>query len=430
VEIVRQRYIERFPIAEVVPDPDNPWQGDDEGVGESIDALGFYGAILLQEGTFRLVAGHTRIRQAQARGAECLPALIVEVDDLWQARALVGDNRTNQRGRFLDEPLSKVLGRLRDADALAGTGFVEPDLRVITGRLDATARAAHARNAPDDAPPVPEVPRTVVGDVWRLGPHLLVCGDCTDPEVVKRATDGRPADMVWTDPPYGVNYVGGYSHAYSPEQRRAMGGGTVENDELSPEALGVLLGGAFDAAVAACAPGAVWFVAAPAGPLFGVFGQELAARGIWRQTLVWLKDSLVMGRSDYHYRHEALFFGWLPNGGHHRPPDRVGDTIWEVARPKRSDLHPTMKPVALVARAVENHTDPGDLVLDPFAGSGTTLIASHDLGRAAALVDVDPAYCDVICRRFQEHTGEAPVREGVAVDFTEERDGTPVSTEA
>jgi DNA modification methylase len=210
VEIVRQRYIERFPIAEVVPDPDNPWQGDDEGVGESIDALGFYGAILLQEGTFRLVAGHTRIRQAQARGAECLPALVVEVDDLWQARALVGDNRTNQRGRFVDEPLGRVLARLRDADALAGTGFAEPDLADVVKRLDRAARATSSRRAVRPA----ETPE---------GTAEVVQGDA---RVLDGIADGS-VDLIVTSPPYfalrsyrdgGEHYDGQIGSEPSPEE--------------------------------------------------------------------------------------------------------------------------------------------------------------------------------------------------------------------
>lgn len=414
MEVVDQEYVPAFPLSEIVPDPLNPWAGDDEAVGESIDALGFYGAVLVQRGSNRLIAGHTRVRQAQARGAESVPALVVDADDLWQSRALVGDNRTNNRGRFLDEPLAVILGRLKDADALAGTGFRDDDLRSVMARLDAATRAAHVRTAVDDAPARAEVAVTRLGDVWELGPHRLVCGDATDPAVYERLLGGERVQSVWTDPPYGVEYVG-VSHAYSPEVRKALGGREIANDEIDPEKLRGMLGAAFDAAVGVCAPGASWFVTAPPGPLFAVFGSELGRLGIWRQTLVWLKDQLVMGRSDYHYRHEAMFFGWVPGAGHHRPPSRTFDSVWQFDRPSRSAEHPTMKPVGLIQQAIENHTDPGDLVLDMFAGSGSTLIAAHGLGRDARLVELDPLYCDVICRRYAEHTGGQPLRDGVSV---------------
>lgn len=151
MEIVRQRYVDCFPLVDIVPDLGNPWAGDDEGVGESIDALGFYGAVLVQEGTFRLIAGHTRIRQATARGADCVPALIIEADDLWQARALVGDNQTNVRGRFVDERLSPILARLQERGALVGTGFRDDDLAAVVKRLGGHARASHVRRAVEPA---------------------------------------------------------------------------------------------------------------------------------------------------------------------------------------------------------------------------------------------------------------------------------------
>jgi site-specific DNA-methyltransferase (adenine-specific) len=186
-----------------------------------------------------------------------------------------------------------------------------------------------------------------------------------------------------------------------------------------------LLAAAFGVALRASAPGAVWYVAAPAGPVTGVFASALRDLGVWRQTLVWVKDQFVMGHSDFHYRHESLFYGWAPGAAHRAPPHRDLDTVWEIPRPKRSAEHPTMKPVALVDRALANSSRPGDVVLDPFAGSGSTLIAAHGLGRRARCVELDPRYVDVICRRYQEHTGDKPVLEatGEPHDFTEDSDG-------
>jgi DNA modification methylase len=156
-----------------------------------------------------------------------------------------------------------------------------------------------------------------------------------------------------------------------------------------------------------------------------VFGNALHDRRMLRQTVIWVKDSMVLGRSDYHYRHEVIWFGYTPSESGRRGRGGEGwygpnneTTVHDIARPKRSDEHPTMKPVELVARALRNSSAPGALVLDPFAGSGTTLIAAEQEGRRARLIELDPKYADVICRRFQQHTGMVPVRDGVEVDFT------------
>lgn len=210
MEVVDQEYVPAFPLDDVVPDSENPWQGDDEGVGESIDALGFYGAILVQRGTGRLVAGHTRVRQALARGATHLPALVVAADDLWQARALVGDNQTNARGRFLDEPLARVLGRLKAADALAGTGFADDGLQAVMKRLDKAAQATSTRRAVRPAAEPDGTAEVLTGDA----------------RVLDGVADGS-VDLIVTSPPYfalrsyrdgGEHYEGQIGSEPSPEE--------------------------------------------------------------------------------------------------------------------------------------------------------------------------------------------------------------------
>lgn len=214
------------------------------------------------------------------------------------------------------------------------------------------------------------------------------------------ACGGRLAQAVITDPPYGVAYVGGTAEAM-----------TIQNDNLSDADLAALLSAAFDAALCNQELGGAWFTWAPAGPTFGVFARVLAERGLWRQTLIWVKDRLVLGRGDYHYRHEPFFYGWKPGAAHREPPDRTQDSVWECPRPRTNAEHPTMKPVPLIERAIRNSTAGGDLVLDLFGGSGTTLIAAAQTGRVAALVELDPRYADVIRRRWTRWalaTGEDP----------------------
>jgi site-specific DNA-methyltransferase (adenine-specific) len=239
--------------------------------------------------------------------------------------------------------------------------------------------------------------------VWLLGPHRLAVGDSTDPNVWDALLAGGKADCMWTDPPYGVAYVGKTKDAL-----------TIENDALDEDGLADFLGSVLALALVNSRPGAAWFVASPPGPLHLVFGAALHRLDVLRQTLIWVKDQFVMGRSDYHYRHEPIFYGWTPGAAHHPPSDRKQDTIHEVARPKRSKDHPTMKPVELIERHLGNSTDPGHIVIDPFGGSGSTLIAAHRTSRVARLIELDPKYADVILRRYTEHTGNTPTREGTA----------------
>jgi DNA modification methylase len=303
-----------------------------------------------------------------------------------------------------------------DPGLLEAASFTEADLNALL----AGQRVPPKLNDPDDAPEPPGVPVTVPGDLWLLGPHRLLCGDATVVTDVERLMDGERADLVWTDPPYGVAYTAKNAMLNAQDGGSRLETG-ISSDELDGDALAALLHDSLSNALTVSRPGAAWWVAAPclAQPL-RAFADVLCDLGVWRHTLIWVKDGLVIGRADYHGRHEQLLYGWAPGAAHRPPPDRSQDSVWEIPRPRKNDLHPTMKPVALIARAIVNHTDPNAIVFDPFGGSGSTLIAAHGLNRRAYLLDIDPAYCDVICRRFQEHTGCKPVLEatGVPHDFT------------
>ncbi|MCA8982022.1 MAG: site-specific DNA-methyltransferase, partial [Planctomycetes bacterium] len=198
---------------------------------------------------------------------------------------------------------------------------------------------------------------------------------------------------------------------------------TIQNDDLQGDDLEGFLRDTLTPAAAACKPGACWYVAAPAGPNFLPFAIVLTDLGIWRQTLVWVKDSLVLGRSDYHYRHEALFYGWTPGAAHQPPPTRDRDTIWECPRPMASPDHPTTKPTALVVRAIENSTKRGAIVLDAFCGAGTTILAAEQTKRRACGIELDSKYCDVIVRRWQEATGKEATLDGVPFSTVKESRG-------
>ncbi len=203
-------------------------------------------------------------------------------------------------------------------------------------------------------------------------------------------------DLVVMDPPYGVDYVGKTDDAL-----------TIQND--GADDLRTLLRITFNAIIRVTKPGAAWYVTAPAGPQFLDFAIVLTELEVWRQTLVWVKDSMVLGHSDYHYRHEAIFYGWTPGAAHHAIPTRDQTTIWECDRPKRSSLHPTMKPVDLFKRMILNSTHPDGMVLDPFLGSGTTARAAMLCERRFIGIEIAEEYCNapkLLCE--QTRTGLTP----------------------
>ena len=400
---VPQRFVSDFPIESLSEHPDNPRKGDDDAVAESVEANGFYGAVIVQESTGYVLAGNTRLRVSRAGGATTIPACLLDCDDSTATRILLADNRTSDLATYDDVELRDMLLWIDDqVGSLIGTGYDDAALALLVEMLDEpTSLDVDPDEVPEHAPPI-----SVLGDVWTLGSHRLVCGDSTLPETYEALLDGEVADMVWTDPPYGVSYVGG-------------SGLTIQNDDLGADELAVFLDAAFRATFDCTREAAVWFVAAPHGPQFLQFAIPLTELGVWQQTIAWVKNSLVLGRADYHGRHEAIYFGWTPGGGHHRPGDHLGSTVWEIDRPKASKEHPTMKPVELITRAIRNHSNQGDVVLDPFGGSGSTLIAAHMMNRSARLVELDPKYCDVICKRYQLATGDVPVVNGVARSFLE-----------
>lgn len=415
------RHLDYLPLDGIVRAARNPKAHDSQGIRRSLVRFGFTSPLLLDERTGRLVAGHGRLDVLivlREQGDPPPSGVRVGADGEWLAPVmrgwssrddahanayLIADNRLTELGGW-DSPL--LLEVLADASAIDGlleaTGFTAADLERLIAEAGPEALAE-----PDDVPDVmDDGPWTCeVGDVWALGPHRLVVGDITDAErwEALMAGDG-PIGAVWTDPPYGVSYVGGT-------------GMTVANDDLTGENLRDLLRGSLGPALARCAPGAPWWVAAPAGRQFidfaVVLGRDLQ---VWQQMLVWIKDQFVLSRSDFHGRHEYLFYGWAPGApGPVLPGD--AQSVWMVPRPKRSEEHPTMKPVELITRALEQGTVRGALVADPFGGSGSTLIGCHLTGRVGRVAELLPKYADVICRRYQRMTGVLPVRDGQPVDF-------------
>lgn len=257
---------------------------------------------------------------------------------------------------------------------------------------------------PDDIPPVPDAPRSQPGDLWMLGPHRVLCADATDPGSFERLLGGARADLCWTDPPWGVDYVG--------KTKQAL---RIAND--GPGEIAALLDAAYVNLDVSLRPGAPIYVAQPSNEISAVFIEAFLARG-WRirQSLIWVKDRMVLGRGDYHHRHEVILYGNKPGTGRFGRGQggwyggNAETSVFEIARPSASRDHPTSKPVELIRRALQNSSAPDHLVLDPFLGSGTTLIAAHQLGRRAAGIELDPSYVDVIVARWEAFTGERAVK--------------------
>jgi DNA modification methylase len=315
-----------------------------------------------------------------------------------QRRAyVIADNKLALNAGWNLELLTVELEALReDGFDTSLLGFSEAELEQM-GK-DLLGAEPEREVEEDEAPDPPKVPITKPGDVWRLGRHRLVCGDSTRPEVWAALMPPEERfDLVFTDPPYGVDYEGKTADALP-----------VHNDGSA--GLPKLLDQVFSALVEHSRPGASWYVFGPDGPRQQPFTNALAARGIWRQSLVWIKNSLVMGGSDFHYQHEQIFYGWVPGAAHRPPPDRKQSTTWHFDRPTRSEQHPTMKPVKLVAHALELSSRKGELVGDPFGGSGTTLIAAEQLERTCRMVEFGPEYCDVIVERWQNLSGQTATR--------------------
>lgn len=393
------------PINKLKPLPGNPRRGDVEAVRRSYERFGQRKPIVAQrDGT--VIAGNHQLKAAQALGWSEMAVVWVDDDEQTAKAFALADNRTADLGSYDNEALAELLADVAtDPELLLATGYSQQDLDDLLGSVDGGEEIEEPDAVPDSAPS-----KTVKGDVWLLGPHRLMCGDSTVPTDVERLMAGAKADMVWTDPPYGVNIQERDLQQAKVRGRRTDGKG-VMNDHLKGDSLYDFLSSGLGNAYESCKPGAAWYVASPAGDLFHQFGKVLVSLGVWRHTLIWVKDQFVMGRADYHYRHEPIFYGWKDGASHTWSSDRKQDTVLEFPRPKRSEEHPTMKPVALISYCIGNSSVYGSLILDVFGGSGTTLIAAHGLGRIAYLMELDEHYCDVICKRFQIATGITPIAE-------------------
>lgn len=245
------------------------------------------------------------------------------------------------------------------------------------------------------------------GDIWQLGDHRLMCGDSIDLEEVKKLMGGALADMVFTDPPYGVSYTDKNEFLNRIGKPLACVN-PIENDSMSPDEMAAFWVKAFNVLAECTKDQMVYYITAPQGGELLLLLQSVQNSPLaLKHMLIWNKNNHVLGRCDYNYKHEPIIYGWKKKGTHHfYGQGRFKTTVWDIAKPLKNDLHPTMKPVELVANALLDGSKEGDIVLDIFGGSGTTLIASEQLGRQCRMMELEPHYCDVIIARWEKLTGK------------------------
>lgn len=354
-------------------------------VAESIRQFGWAQPIVVDR-DYTIIIGHCRYSAAERLGLTTVPVVVAADLTDEQVRKLRNlDNKLNESEWDLDLLKDDILGL--DFDGFDIDWGIEEE--AITDIVE------------DDAPEVDEEnePITHLGDIWQLGEHRLMCGDSTDAGSVAILMDGRKADLLLTDPPYNVAYEGKTKDAL-----------TIQNDKMGSSQFKEFLTDAFSAAVAVMTEGGafyIWF----ASREHCNFENALNEAGLQvRQELIWKKNTMVLGRQDYQWKHEPCLYGWKDGAAHNWYSNRSQTTILEFDRPQRSEDHPTMKPVELFAYQIQNSTKKGDIVLDLFGGSGTTIIACEQTGRIGYCMELDPKYCDVIIKRYENLTGNKAVK--------------------
>jgi DNA modification methylase len=389
--------IEQWPTKQLLPYAANARTHSDEQVAQiaaSIAEFGFNAPCLVDDRGV-LIAGHGRLLAARQLGLADVPVIRLGHLSDAQARAYrIADNRIALNGGWNDELLAAELARLNeDGVDLDLLGFDEDELDRLLDGLGDTDGAA---DDDDVMPEPPADPVSKAGDLWICGEHRVLCGDATVLSDVEKVLAGELAGMCFTDSPYNVDYAGGPDATRRGTERRIM------NDALG-EGFGQFL---FEVCsnIVANTQGAI-YMCMSSSELHTLQTAFTAAGGHWSTFIIWAKDRFTLGRSDYQRQFEPILYGWPEGRTHYWCGDRDQGDVWFIDRPHKNDLHPTMKPVELVERAIRNSSKSRDIVLDPFGGSGTTLIAAERTGRHARLIELDPKYVDVIVQRWQEATG-------------------------
>lgn len=392
--------VERWSIDKLVPYARNARTHSDEQISQlaaSIKEWGWTTPVLVDE-QGSIIAGHGRTLAAQRLQMTEVPVMVAKGWSDAKKRAYVlADNKLAMNAGWDNEMLALELGEIGDLGFdLDLTGFTADEIAALMPE-----QIEPGQTDEDDVPEVPENPVTVLGDVWILGKHRLMCGDSTSIDAVDKLMDGQKADMVFTDPPYGVDYKG------------------INNDDRS--GLEELLRGAFGNYLATSKSGAACYVF-HSDKCADIFHQVFREFFHFSSMIIWAKNSLTLLRTDYQSQHEPCLYGWMKNGTHSFYGDRKQVSVWRFDK-ERVEGHTTPKPVSLIERALQNSSKGGDIISDLFGGSGSTMIACEKTGRISRLMELDPKYVDVIVKRWQDFTGKIATHAETGKPFAEVKNG-------
>ena len=389
----------------------------------SIREFGFISPVLI-DSNFNIIAGHGRVMAAKAENIAEVPCVFVEhLTEIQRKAYTLADNRLALNAGWDEGLLALEIEELKSLDFdidLAGFNIDELEqLFSESNNLGENAESQEDNFDADESVTEIENPISQRGDIWLLGNHRLMCGDSTSLQDVKALMESNKARCVFTDPPWNVDYGADTKH---PNWKSRQ----ILNDKMSTENFGAFLLGAFKAMASVSEIGCMTYVVMSAQEWGNVMNAMHEAGYHWSSTIIWAKDSLVLSRKDYHTQYEPIWYGWLNSKRLCPLEDRTQSDLWQFPRPKVSPEHPTMKPAALVARALMNSSQEGDIILDLFGGSGTTLIASQQTGRKAHLMELDPKYCDVIIKRYAEFVGTIDgimlLRNGESIPYIDIKD--------
>lgn len=390
--------IQKVAIDKVIPYARNPRKNEAAvaKVAASLHEFGWKQPIVV-DSEMVIIAGHTRWVAAKQLEMTHVPVLVAEDLTPAQVKAYrLADNRTHEEAEWDKDLLAIELGELGALDFdLSITGFDPEEIQGLMALADAVEEGLTDEDACPDAP---EEPVSVVGDVWLLGRHRVMCGDSTRVDDVDQLIAGELADLVFTDPPYNVDYEG-----YTKEKLK------IARDNMSDDQFYKFLLDVFASHLTAIKKGASMYVCH--GSVYQrEFQNALEANGfLIRNQIIWAKNHFAWGHGRYKFKHEPIFYCYQKGQSDPWYGDKSQSTLWQIDKPNANRLHPTMKPVSLIEMALKNSSKAGDIVLDLFGGSGSTLIACEKTGRNARLMELDPKYCDVVVKRWQEFTGQKAI---------------------
>ncbi|MFM6990340.1 MAG: site-specific DNA-methyltransferase [Rhodoferax sp.] len=402
--------IQLVSVDALIPYARNARTHTDEQVAQIAASIAEFGWTnpILTDGAKGLIAGHGRLAAARKLGLKEVPVIeLGHLTDTQKKAYILADNRIALNAGWDEELLKLELVELQDAGVeLDLLGFGDEELAALLG-----GDSEGAGLTDDDAiPETPQEPVSKTGDLWVLGNHRLLCGDSTVLGDVERLMNGQLADMAFTDPPYNVDYGNSAKDKMRGKDRRIM------NDALGDGFYQFLYDACLNLLMVtkgAC------YVSMSSSELHTLQKAWIDAGGKWSTFIIWAKNTFTLGRADYQRQYEPILYGWKQGTDHFWCGDRDQSDIWNYNKPRVNDLHPTMKPVELVERAIKNSSKSRDIVLDLFGGSGTTMIACEKTGRHARLMELDPKFVDVIVKRWEEYKGQKAVREDDGAMFSD-----------